>query len=146
MVRFGGWFSVLAYLRFQPIGLFPKCGSPNILLKLTRLRSGFYIGPNGGGGWSHKCWDISDDVGLLISPLAAQGCHDASGGLVGGQIGYRWQASSWVFGLEAQGDWANLRGSNTSLFFPGIRNQSKIDAIGLFTVRLAMPGTTPCFT
>jgi outer membrane immunogenic protein len=58
---------------------------------------------------------------------------DASGGLVGGQIGYRWQASSWVFGLEAQGDWANLRGSNTSLFFPGIRNQSKIDAIGLFT-------------
>src|SRR3954447_25136083 len=24
--------------RFQPIGLFPKCGSPNILLKLTRLR------------------------------------------------------------------------------------------------------------
>lgn len=38
MVRFGGWFSVLAYLRFQPIGLFPKCGSPNILLKLTWLR------------------------------------------------------------------------------------------------------------
>jgi outer membrane immunogenic protein len=37
--------------------------------------SGFYIGLNGGGGWSHKCWDISDDAGLLISPLAAQGCH-----------------------------------------------------------------------
>src|ERR1700688_4681201 len=22
--------------------------------------SGFYIGPNGGGGWSHKCWDVTN--------------------------------------------------------------------------------------
>ena len=35
--------------------------------------------------------------------------------MVGGQIGYRWQAANWVFGLEAQGDWANFKGSNTSL-------------------------------
>ena len=54
-----------------------------------------------------------------------------------GQIGYRWQASSWVFGLEAQGDWANLKGSNVSNGFfavPGdLTNRSRIDAIGLFT-------------
>jgi len=35
-----------------------------------------------------------------------EGCHDATGGVVGGQIGYRWQSASWVFGVEAQGDWA----------------------------------------
>jgi outer membrane immunogenic protein len=96
--------------------------------------SGFYIGINGGGGWSRKCWDITrDNVLGVISPAGAEGCHDATGGVVGGQIGYRWQSSAWVFGLEAQGDWADLKGSNTSLFFPTFRNQSKIDGLGLFT-------------
>jgi outer membrane immunogenic protein len=59
----------------------------------------------------------------------------ATGGLVGGQLGYRWQMTNWVFGLEAQGDWANLKGSNTSspAAFAPILNQTKVDAIGLFT-------------
>ena len=52
----------------------------------------------------------------------------------GGQIGYRWQAANWVFGVEAQGDWADLTGSNASqtVLIPAT-NQTKIDAIGLFT-------------
>jgi opacity protein-like surface antigen len=65
------------------------------------------------------------------------GCHDATGGLVGGQVGYRWQMTNWVFGLEGQGDWANLKGSDTSAIgtlggLPFL-NQTKIDSIGLFT-------------
>ncbi|MCL2715176.1 MAG: outer membrane beta-barrel protein [Alphaproteobacteria bacterium] len=32
----------------------------------------------------------------------------AKGGTIGGQIGYRWQASNLVFGLEAQGNWADF--------------------------------------
>src|SRR5476649_1625717 len=62
--------------------------------------SGFYIGANGGWGSSRKCWEFT--------PFGADGCHDATGGVAGGQIGYRLQSSSWVFGVEAQGDWANL--------------------------------------
>ena len=92
--------------------------------------SGFYIGLNGGWGSSRKCWDFTTVAGVFV---AAEGCHDATGAVAGGQIGYRWQASSWVFGLEAQGDWANLRGSNTSLFTPAFTNRSRIDAFGLFT-------------
>ena len=96
--------------------------------------SGFYIGLNGGGGWSRKCWDNTVLFGLATVPAVAEGCHTASGGTVGGQIGYRWQASSWVFGLEAQGNWANFRGSNASLGTFGLTsNRSKIDAFGLFT-------------
>jgi outer membrane immunogenic protein len=40
-----------------------------------------------------------------------------------------------VFGVEAQGDWANLTGSNASLFLtaPQVTNQSKVDGLGLFT-------------
>jgi outer membrane immunogenic protein len=98
---------------------------------------GFYLGLNGGGGWSHNCWSMTAATGTTVTAPLSEGCHDASGGLVGGQVGYRWQVTNWVFGLEAQGDWANLKGSNTSLV--GIANgvpysnQTTIDAIGLFT-------------
>jgi outer membrane immunogenic protein len=96
--------------------------------------SGFYIGINGGGVWSHKCWDNNNLGGIVVAPVVAEGCHDATGGTVGGQIGYRWQAASWVFGLEAQGNWADLSGSNVSLpAFGLLTNRSRIDAIGLFT-------------
>jgi outer membrane immunogenic protein len=97
--------------------------------------SGFYIGANGGWGSSRKCWDLTNNGGAIITPIAAEGCHDASGGTAGGQIGYRWQASAFVFGLEAQGNWADFKGSNSSLFFtaPATVNQPKIDAFGLFT-------------
>jgi outer membrane immunogenic protein len=95
--------------------------------------SGFYIGLNGGGGSTHKCWNITNNAGALI-PSSSEGCHDATGGMVGGQLGYRWQTGAWVFGVEAQGDWADFKGSNISLFFgPGTTNQTKMDALGLFT-------------
>jgi outer membrane immunogenic protein len=98
---------------------------------------GFYIGINGGGASSHKCWDMTSVGGIPLPFTISEGCHDATGGLAGGQIGYRWQATNWVFGLEAQGDWADLKGSNMSAVgalagFP-YSNQTKIDAIGLFT-------------
>jgi outer membrane immunogenic protein len=67
--------------------------------------SGFYIGANGGWGSSHNCWDNTTPAGAFF---AAEGCHDATGGVAGGQVGYRWQNAGWVFGLEAQGDWADL--------------------------------------
>jgi outer membrane immunogenic protein len=103
--------------------------------------SGFYIGINGGGGSSRKCWDLLTNVSLATIPATPEGCHNATGGIVGGQIGYRWQSAAWVFGLEAQGDWSNLSGSNISVFasspsgpFPNLlANRSKIDAIGLLT-------------
>ena len=93
--------------------------------------SGFYIGANGGGAWNHNCWDLTNFRGPVV-PFR-EGCHDATGGVVGGQIGYRWQSAGWVFGLEAQGDWADLKGSNVSLFIPAWTNNSKIQAFGLFT-------------
>ena len=86
--------------------------------------SGFYIGVNGGGGWTHNTWDL---VGG-----GREGSHDSSGGTVGGQVGYRWQMGQIVFGLEAQGNWADFSGDNVSALF-GTRNRTKTDALGLFT-------------
>jgi outer membrane immunogenic protein len=96
--------------------------------------SGLYIGLNGGGGSSHKCWDIVATGGFGPLPPTAEGCHNATGGTVGGQIGYRFQSSAFVFGLEAQGNWANFSGDNASRLDPLFqRNRSQIDAFGLFT-------------
>jgi outer membrane immunogenic protein len=95
--------------------------------------SGFYIGINGGGGSIHDCYTVTSVAGVPVIPNS-EGCHDATGGLVGGQLGYRWQVTNWVFGVEGQGDWADLKGSNSSrtAIIP-YTNQTKIDAIGLFT-------------
>ena len=39
-----------------------------------------------------------------------------------------------MFGLEAQGNWADFSGSNVSLLFGGLAtNRTRIDAFGLFT-------------
>src|SRR3954467_10996044 len=65
--------------------------------------SGFYLGINGGGGSSRQCWDIKNIFGFVCAPAFREGCNGSTGGTVGGQIGYRWQAAAWVFGLEAQG-------------------------------------------
>jgi outer membrane immunogenic protein len=95
--------------------------------------SGFYLGINGGGGSSYNCWTNTSSLGAATVPNASEGCHEATGGLVGGQIGYRLQSAAWTFGLEAQGDWTNLKGSNTSTFVPGTTNHTRINAVGLFT-------------
>jgi len=102
--------------------------------------SGFYLGANGGGAWSRKCWDVVPfTIDLFFIPpftiAGSEGCHTASGATAGGQAGYRWQRAAFVFGVEAQGNWANLSGSNASRVdvFAGTANRSKVDAIGLFT-------------
>ena len=92
--------------------------------------SGFYVGANGGWGSSRKCWDNVNAAGVFV---AGEGCHDATGGVAGGQIGYRWQAGAWVFGVEGQGDWAGLNGRNRSVLVPAADNHSRINAFGLFT-------------
>ena len=38
-----------------------------------------------------------------------------------------------VLGLEAQGDWASLRGSNVSFIDPTITNRTELQGFGLFT-------------
>jgi outer membrane immunogenic protein len=54
--------------------------------------TGFYIGVNGGGAFG------TDNF-------------NTSGGLVGGQLGYNWQFGQFVYGLEGDADWSNIRGN-----------------------------------
>jgi outer membrane immunogenic protein len=103
--------------------------------------SGFYIGANGGWGTTHKCWDAVTAGGLLV----AEGCHDASGGTAGGQIGYRWQTGTWVFGVEGQGNWADFSGSRVSLFAPATNIRSRVEAFGLMTGQIGWAANNVLF-
>jgi outer membrane immunogenic protein len=96
--------------------------------------SGFYVGLNGGGASSRSCWDV---VPVAAGPLLSEGCQNATGAVAGGQIGYRWQTSQFVFGLEAQGDWADLSASQRSnqfILVPGDATfNARVRSFGLFT-------------
>jgi outer membrane immunogenic protein len=108
----------------------PYTKAPPPMMAVIYDWSGFYIGLNGGWGTERRCFDIVTAAGTFAS---ADGCHDGNGAVAGGQLGYRWQTGAWVFGLEGQGDWADLRGSNPSIAVPGLVNRSRLDAFGLFT-------------
>jgi outer membrane immunogenic protein len=92
--------------------------------------TGFYIGANGGWAESRSCLDFFQ-TGVVTD--FNDGCVKRSGGVIGGQLGYRWQMGAAVFGLEAQGDWADLKSSHVSIFDPGFITGVKMDGIGLFT-------------
>jgi outer membrane immunogenic protein len=65
--------------------------------------SGFYIGVNGGYGWADQNdWELGGGV-------IGQG--KINGGFGGGQVGYNWQVNTLLFGVQADGDWGNIRGS-----------------------------------
>jgi outer membrane immunogenic protein len=98
--------------------------------------SGFYIGMNGGWGQSSTRYDWAN---FLVRS------DNASGGTVGGQIGYNWQAGSWVFGLEAQGNWADLTRSYVDPFDPRWSVGTTVDAIGLFTGRVGYAANNVLF-
>ena len=91
--------------------------------------TGFYIGANGGWGQARNCWDFVTVTGAVVRDA----CRDASGGVAGGQLGYRWQTGNWVWGVEGQGDWADLSASRVSLIRPLVSERAKVDGIGLIT-------------
>lgn len=74
--------------------------------------SGFYVGIHGGYGWNGtNDWEAE---GTLIGTnnLTGGSNWDAmKGGLAGGQIGYNWQMNRWVFGVQGDGSWADIKGS-----------------------------------
>jgi outer membrane immunogenic protein len=62
--------------------------------------TGFYAGINGGYGFGTSNWSALGGTG--IKP---------KGGLVGGTVGYNWQAGAIVYGLEGDFDWSGVKGN-----------------------------------
>ena len=67
--------------------------------------TGFYLGLNGGYGFGQSKWN---------SAIGTVGGFNTNGGLAGGTAGFNYQWSQFVFGIEGDFDWQNLRGSQTN--------------------------------
>jgi len=69
--------------------------------------TGIYFGINGGGGWG------SQEALNIITNRFANDSVSFSGGVFGGTVGEQIQSGHVVLGLEADLEWANLKGSGT---------------------------------
>jgi outer membrane immunogenic protein len=81
--------------------------------------TGFYVGVHGGYGWgkAHGTLGYDDPAfpGVTAADIfpAITGSADVEGAIVGGQIGYNWQAGKTVFGIELDGSWTDITGSKS---------------------------------
>ncbi|WP_298875901.1 outer membrane protein [uncultured Bradyrhizobium sp.] len=82
--------------------------------------TGFYLGLMGGGAWEDS------------------GSPRMQGGFVGGTAGYNWQTGNVVFGLEADGAWADVNASAAATVpgFGVVTASAKTDALGTVRGRL----------
>ena len=73
--------------------------------------TGFYIGGNVGYSWGRSRDDstLTNTAGTVL--FASSDRSDLNGVLGGGQIGYNWQMQNWVWGLEADIQATDEKGS-----------------------------------
>jgi outer membrane immunogenic protein len=67
--------------------------------------TGCYIGAQGG-------WGFGTSKGVLRDSSGTQPVNyslDTDGGIAGGHIGCQWQSGMWVWGLEGDGEWSDLK-------------------------------------
>jgi len=90
--------------------------------------SGWYVGVNGGWAWDNSTGrlvsfttapPLSDFTAAVTAggtPRFLNANHE--GGFGGGQVGYNWQMSNWLVGLEADIQGADI-GRTSTIVFPG---------------------------
>ena len=86
--------------------------------------TGFYVGVNAGIAWAdnnnNAVFVPAGTGGIFLTDVFVPGIGGSNDAVFagGGQIGYNWQgAGGWVFGIEADLQWADLGQSNRPLGF-----------------------------
>jgi len=89
--------------------------APSLVLASAPNWTGFYIGANGGYGWSHSS-TTADPFQSFAVPAAAVPAfgvgQQLAGALAGLQLGYNYQMANWVLGVEGDFDGAGLNNSS----------------------------------
>jgi outer membrane immunogenic protein len=106
---------------------------PHVPLSIP-IWAGGYLGVQGGIAGHNAFFNDSD---AFFSPNTSLYEREKTGGTVGGLLGYNWQQSGFVYGVE--GDW-NWIGAKTSQFLPDINGgggdfKSSFDVSWLATLR-----------
>jgi outer membrane immunogenic protein len=108
---FSGGTAMAADMRPAPAQVYTKAP----MMAPAFSWSGFYIGGNIGGAWSHG--DVTDALfGLDFSNGNNNGVF-----IGGGQVGFNYQFSNFVIGAEADFDWAaNNNNNGNGVVVPGV--------------------------
>ena len=82
--------------------------------------TGFYVGGNIGYSWgrSSDTSTLTNTAGTAL--LTSTGTTDLNGVVGGGQIGYNWQIQNWVWGLEADIQGTNEKGTRNFICPAGV--------------------------
>jgi outer membrane immunogenic protein len=93
--------------------------------------SGFYVGGHFGYGWAFP--EITDGTSG-----ARVGNPPRPRGILGGaQLGYNWQAGPWVYGIEGDFTWSDVKGSANSVATAGIMHAAGLpDDYSTITARI----------
>jgi outer membrane immunogenic protein len=105
----GIWLTASALGALLPLGPALAADLPvkaKPILAATFDWSGVYIGAHAGYGGGMKDWASGGTGGLVQADFVARGP------LAGGQVGINKQLGSFVFGLELDGSWADVKGSS----------------------------------
>src|SRR5471030_2296245 len=79
--------------------------------------SGFYVGVYGGGGFGNHNLNNANGMGAPFANFTVN--YDSSGAIAGGEAGYNVQSGNIVVGVEADGFWSGIKGSDFNQFFAG---------------------------
>lgn len=98
--------------------------------------TGFYVGGEAGGAWGHQDAAYCRGYACPTGFIGLNG-HGVSGGLAGGEAGYRIQIDRWVLGIGGDIGWAHISGtvlcSNTNDFGLGATCHSNADRYAALT-------------
>ncbi len=98
--------------------------------------NGLYVGVNGGGGWG-----TSDHTWTINGLGGATGDFNVSGGLIGITAGVNQNMGSWIWGVEADIDGANIQGSQSFAFGGGLGGATlttKLESLGTVRGRVGL--------
>jgi outer membrane immunogenic protein len=119
--------------------------------------TGWYVGLNGGGAWGDRTGDLVafDPIAALAVTAGGSPRHlgaNHSGGFGGAQVGYNWQTTNIVFGIETDIHGASI-GDTSTLTFPGgggilpsvSTGRDRIDWFGTFRGRIGFAANNVLF-
>jgi outer membrane immunogenic protein len=99
LIGFIAGISTFALAQLAPAADLPVKSPPAVAAPLW---TGFYVGIEGGGAWGTSRHDFTGGT---------HSSFDVSGGMLGGTVGYNWQAGQFLYGIEGDLSWASSDGS-----------------------------------
>lgn len=84
--------------------------------------TGFYVGLQGGYQWA----TTKGSYNTIPAGVATNYSYDPSGWMIGGHVGYNYQINQFVFGVEGDVEWADLKATRRSVV-PATFNRTNVD-------------------